>query len=97
MVPRRIPIIPAAVLAACPDCFVPAFWQDWLETALALNTPGNRKARARMDAGALPLPCDDCTPAFESLMRADGRCSRPYGPQRRETEMTMKKKESEYA
>lgn len=28
MVPRKIPIIPAVVLEACPDCFVPVFWQD---------------------------------------------------------------------
>lgn len=77
-VPRRIPIIPAAVLDACPACFVPAFWRDWLETALALNTPGSGAARARVKVGLPPLPCDDCTPAFETLMRAEGRCTRKF-------------------
>lgn len=74
--PRRIPIIPDEVLAACPACFVPVFWVDWLETALSKNTPGSAAARARVDAGLPPVPCDDCTPAFETLMSAKGRCTR---------------------
>ena len=78
MVPRKIPIIPEAVLAACPDCFVPVFWRDYLETALARNTPGSASARARVDVGLPPLPCDDCTTAFETLMRAEGRCTRKF-------------------
>ena len=78
MYPRRIPIIPEVVLDACPACFVPVFWQDYLETALAKNTPGSAAARARVDAGLPPLPCDDCTPAFEALMSAKGRCTRKF-------------------
>lgn len=92
MVPRKIPIIPAVVLAACPDCFVPVFWRDYLETALARNTPGSASARARVDAGLPPLPCDDCTTAFETLMSAKGRCNRQHLVSLKPT-----KKESEHA
>ena len=92
MVPRKIPIIPADVLAACPDCFFPVFWRDYLETALARNTPGSASARARVDAGLPPLPCDDCTTAFETLMSAKGRCNRQYLVSLKPT-----KKESEHA
>lgn len=77
-VPRCIPIIPAAVLAACPPCFTLVFWRDWLETALARNTPGSASARARVEAGLPPTPCDDCTTAFETLMTAEGRCTRKF-------------------
>ena len=75
---RVIPIVPDEVMDACPPCFVPIWWAEWLFQALAHNTPGSAAARARVKAGMAPFPCDDCRPDFEARMTAAGKCTRAH-------------------
>jgi hypothetical protein len=78
MNPRRVPDISAELLATCPPCFTPVFWREWLQAALAKNTPSSAAARARADAGLPPCPCEDCSAGYERRMVEAGRCRRVY-------------------
>lgn len=69
-----------------PKCFTAPEWAEWKKYAMLalVGTTGRVYGRSE-----LPPHCGDCTPRFQSLMKASGRCAhtevkfkdnKPYAP-----------------
>lgn len=68
-----------ALEAKPPACFTPPQWRIYL-TGVVQDAMTSKPLRARLDRGAAPSYCEECTPAHKAQMQAAGRCHPPEEP-----------------
>lgn len=60
------------VFQKAPNCFTETQWVEWKKYALLALAGTADRGSGRTE---LPPHCGDCTPMFQSLMKACGRCA----------------------